>query len=105
RGRRADLSRGRHRVVCRCDGADRLRRLVLSENETASHYHMKAKILSILLSFIFSPVGHALACPFCYGAKDGNSTEHMALAMWYLFGAVRSVIGVIRAFSFHLCCH
>jgi len=39
---------------------------------------MKAKILSLLLLSIFSPVGQALACPFCYGAKDGKSTEHMA---------------------------
>jgi hypothetical protein len=47
----------------------------------------------------------ALACPFCYGAKDGKSAEHMAIAIWFLFGAVLSVIGGIGAFSFHLWRH
>jgi len=55
---------------------------------------------SILLS-----AHEALACPFCYGAKDGKSTEHMAIAIWFLFGAVMSVIGGIGAFSFHLWRH
>ena len=66
---------------------------------------MKAKILSVLLLFILSPVGQALACPFCYGAKDGKSTEHMAVAIWFLFGAVLSVLGGIGAFSFRLWRH
>jgi pheromone shutdown protein TraB len=66
---------------------------------------MRAKILSILLLAIFSPVVQLLACPFCYGAKDGKSTEHMAIAIWFLFGAVLSVIGGICAFSFHLWRH
>src|SRR5213595_2791704 len=105
RGGRADLFGGRNLLVCGRCCASRLRRLVLSENETASHHHMKAKILTILLLSIFSPVGQALACPFCYGAKDGKSTEHMAIAIWFLFGAVLSVIGGIGAFSFHLWRH
>lgn len=66
---------------------------------------MKTKILSALLLFVFSPVGHAVACSFCYGAKDGKSTEHMAVAIWFLFGAVMSVLGGIGAFSFHLWRH
>lgn len=48
---------------------------------------------------------HASACPFCYGAKDGKSTEHMAVAIWFLFGAVMSVIGGIGAFSFKIWRH
>jgi hypothetical protein len=105
RGRRADLSGWRNLLVCRRGRASRLRRLVLPENETASPHHMKAKIWSILLLSVFSPVGQALACPFCYGAKDGKSTEHMAVAIWFLFGAVMSVLGGIGAFSFHLWRH
>ena len=66
---------------------------------------MKTKILSALVLLIFSPVGQALACSFCYGAKDGKSTEHMAVAIWFLFGAVMSVLGGIGAFSFHLWRH
>jgi hypothetical protein len=66
---------------------------------------MKARILTILLLSIPFAAQEALACPFCYGAKDGKSTEHMAVAIWFLFGAVLSVIGGIGAFSFHLWRH
>lgn len=55
---------------------------------------------SILLT-----AGQASACPFCYGAKDGKSTQHMAVAIWFLFGAVMSVIGGIGAFSFKIWRH
>jgi hypothetical protein len=47
----------------------------------------------------------ASACPFCYGAKDGKSSEHMAVAIWFLFGAVMSVVGGIGAFSFKIWRH
>jgi hypothetical protein len=50
-------------------------------------------------------VSQAMACPFCYGAKDGKSAEHMAVAVWFLFGAVMSVLGGIGAFSLHLWRH
>lgn len=66
---------------------------------------MRARILSILLLSIFSPVGQAFACSFCYGAKEGKSGEHMAVAIWFLFGAVMSVLGGIGAFSFHIWRH
>ena len=104
-GRRADLSRRRDRVFCDRGCADRLWSLVLSEDEAVENYHMKTKVLSALLLLIFSPVGQTVACSFCYGAKDGKSTEHMAVAIWFLFGAVMSVMGGIGAFSFHLWRH
>ena len=104
-GRCAYLSRGRDRIFCNRRCADHLWSLVLSEDEAAADHHMKTKILSALVVFIFSPVGQALACSFCYGAKDGKSTEHMAVAIWFLFGAVMSVLGGIGAFSFHLWRH
>jgi hypothetical protein len=47
----------------------------------------------------------ASACPFCYGAKDGKATEHMAVAIWFLFGAVMSVIGGIGAASYSIWRH
>ena len=56
------------------------------------------------LSILFA-VEQASACPFCYGAKDGKSTEHMAVAIWFLFGAVMFVLGGVGAFSFHLWRH
>jgi hypothetical protein len=66
---------------------------------------MRTKSLGILLLSILFAAQEALACPFCYGAKDGKSTEHMAIAIWFLFGAVLSVLGGIGAFSFHLWRH
>ena len=62
---------------------------------------MKAKLLSILFLSIFL-IEQAMACPFCYGAKDGKTTEHMAVAIWFLFGAIMAVMGGIGAFSLHL---
>jgi hypothetical protein len=55
------------------------------------------KFLSILSLTIFAVVQQSAACPFCYGAKDGKSTQHMAVAIWFLFGATLSVIGGIGA--------
>jgi hypothetical protein len=60
------------------------------------------KVFSILSLSILFAAQQALACPFCYGAKDGKSTENMAVAIWFLFGAVMSVLGGIGAFSYHL---
>jgi putative Mn2+ efflux pump MntP len=60
---------------------------------------------SILALSILLPLSEAVACPFCYGAKDGKSTQHMAVAIWFLFGAVMSVIGGIGAFTFSIWRH
>jgi hypothetical protein len=66
---------------------------------------MNAKVLSVLLMSMLFVAEQASACPFCYGAKDGKSTEHMAVAIWFLFGAVMSVMGGIGAFSFSIWRH
>ncbi|MBX6325199.1 MAG: hypothetical protein IRY93_10840 [Chthoniobacterales bacterium] len=63
------------------------------------------KVGAFLLISLALTAQQAMACPFCYGAKDGKSTEHMAIAIWFLFGAVMSVIGGIGAFSLHLWRH
>lgn len=63
------------------------------------------KILSILSMAFLCGAQQALACPFCYGAKDGKSTEHMAIAIWFLFGAVLAVIGGIGAVGFSIWRH
>jgi len=102
--RRADLYRWRDWIAGSCVGPDVLRVLVLAENEAATHFHMKRVACLLLVSILFA-AQQVLACPFCYGAKDGKSTEHMAVAIWFLFGAVMSVIGGIGAFSFHLWRH
>ena len=100
----ADLRGRRDCIVSRRDPADGVRLLVLQENEKTPHLHVK-KLASILLGSVLFAAQQASACPFCYGAKDGKSTEHMAVAIWFLFGAVMSVIGGIGAFSFHLWRH
>ena len=66
---------------------------------------MKKKLLVALVLFLGSQTGQALACSVCYGAKDGKTTEHMAVAIWVLMGVVMSVMGGVGAFSFHLWRH
>lgn len=63
------------------------------------------KFLSILSLSILLGIQQATACSFCYGAKDGKSTEHMAVAIWFLFGAVMSVLGGIGAVSYSIWRH
>jgi len=63
------------------------------------------RFLSILTMAVLLAAQQASACAFYYGAKDGKSTEHMAVAIWFLFGAVMSVLGGIGAFSFKIWRH
>jgi putative Mn2+ efflux pump MntP len=66
---------------------------------------MRAKWLVALVLFLGLQTGQALACSVCYGAKDGKTTEHMAVAIWVLMGVIMSVMGGVGAFSFHLWRH
>ncbi len=66
---------------------------------------MKAKLILLLVLFVGSPLGQAMACSVCFGARDAKSTEHIAVAIWVLMGAVMSVLGGVGAFSFHLWRH
>jgi hypothetical protein len=63
------------------------------------------RTFSILTISILFAAQQAGACPFCYGAKDGKSTQHMAVAIWFLFGAVMSVLGGVGALSFKIWKH
>jgi hypothetical protein len=58
-----------------------------------------------VLVFLGSQAGQAQACSVCYGARDGKTAEHMAVAVWVLMGVVMSVMGGVGAFSFHLWRH
>jgi hypothetical protein len=66
---------------------------------------MKAKFLMAVVVFLGSQAGQALACSVCYGARDGKTAEHMAIAVWVLMAVVMSVMGGVGAFSFHLWRH
>ena len=66
---------------------------------------MKAKLLTTLVALFSSHAGQILACSVCYGAKDGKTTEHMAIAIWVLMGVMMSVLGGVGAFSFHIWRH
>jgi hypothetical protein len=74
--------------------------------QTPPHRFSVAKkfLASLSLSMLMA-AEQAAACPFCYGAKDGKGTQHMAVAIWFLFGAVMAVLGGIGAFSFHIWRH
>jgi hypothetical protein len=61
--------------------------------------------LSILSLVILCSAQQASACAFCYGAKDGKAAAHMAIAIWFLFGAVLAVIGGIGAMTFSIWRH
>ena len=63
------------------------------------------KIFSIVSLSMLVAAQQASACPFCYGAKDGKATQHMAVAIWFLFGAVIAVLGGIGAFGVHIWRH
>jgi hypothetical protein len=96
---RGDL-RLRHR-----GGISNVWHLVLAEDETAPHHHMKARILVLVGLLLATSAGQALACAFCYGAPDAKTSEHMAVAVWVLMGVVMSVMGGVGAFSWHLYRH
>ena len=66
---------------------------------------MKARIIRGIFLFLGSQMGQVLACSVCYGAKDGKTTEHMAIAIWVLMGVVMSVMGGVGAFGFHIWRH
>jgi hypothetical protein len=66
---------------------------------------MKTKLFFLLALFLASPVGEALACATCMGAKDSKTTAHMAVAIWVMIGAVMSVLGGVSAFGVHLWWH
>ena len=66
---------------------------------------MKARLLAVAVFLLCNSATQVLACPFCYGAKEGKSAEHMAIAIWFLFGAVMSVLGGIGAFTLHIWRH
>jgi hypothetical protein len=66
---------------------------------------MRPKLLMAVVLLLGSTAGQALACSVCFGARDGKSAEHMAVAIWVLMGVVMSVMGGVGAFSFHLWRH
>ena len=66
---------------------------------------MKAKIIVAFLLFLGSQTGQALACSVCFGARDAESTENMAIAIWVLMGVIMTVLGGVGAFGFHLYRH
>ena len=66
---------------------------------------MKSRILIVIGAFFLSHIGQAMACSVCYGAPGAKSTEHMAVAIWFMLGAIMSVLGGIGAFTFRLWRH
>ena len=66
---------------------------------------MRTKIAVTLLLLLTSQAGQALACAVCSAAPKSKSAQSMAIAIWFLMGAVMLVLGGVGAFSFHLWRH
>ena len=66
---------------------------------------MKARLITLVAIFLSSQIGQAMACSTCMGAKDSKSTEHMAIAIWVMMGAIMSVLGGVGAFGFSIWRH
>ena len=67
---------------------------------------MKAKLFVLLAIFLGSPISAGFGLSRLFRAtRMRRSTEHMAIAIWVLMGAVMSVLGGVGAFSFHLWRH
>lgn len=66
---------------------------------------MKTKIIALTTMLVASPVAQTFACAVCFGAKDSKATEHIAVAIWVMLGAIMSVLSGVGAFSFHLWRH
>jgi len=66
---------------------------------------MRAKLITLCVLFLCSPIGEALACSVCYGRTPTKSTQSMAVAIWFLMAAVMGVLGGLGAFGFHLWRH
>ena len=85
-------------------GLSHLRRLVLSENETAALDHVKAIFVSIIL--FCGSLTQTFACSTCFGnyGDVGESApanvQHLAVAIWVLMFIVMSVLGGISGIQF-----
>lgn len=66
---------------------------------------MRTKLSAALIILLCSPAGEALACSVCYGDPNSKSTQHMAVAIWFMMAAVMTVLGGIGAFSYHIWRH
>jgi len=66
---------------------------------------MKTRFLVTLGLLLTTQAGQALACAVCFGARDSKTTQSMAVAIWFLMGAVMSVLGGVGAFGYHLWRH
>ncbi|MGI8821163.1 MAG: hypothetical protein ACR2ID_09900 [Chthoniobacterales bacterium] len=66
---------------------------------------MKTRIVGTLLLFLTSQAGQTFACSVCFADPKSKSAHSMATAIWFLMGAVMSVLGGVGAFSFHLWRH
>ena len=66
---------------------------------------MKLKAFAICTLLLCAQAGQTFACSVCYGAPNSKSTQSIAVAIWFLMGAVMSVLGGVGAFGFHLWRH
>jgi putative Mn2+ efflux pump MntP len=63
---------------------------------------MKAKLLATLAVLLTSQAGQAFACSVCFGVPQSKSTQSIAMAIWFMIGAVMSVLGGVGAFGYQI---
>ena len=66
---------------------------------------MKTRLVTGLILILCSLSSNAVACSVCYSAHPPKSMESMAVAIWFLMGALMSVLGGFGALGFHLWKH
>ncbi len=66
---------------------------------------MNGRTLSLILLLGAVFAGEALACAVCSGAPESTSSQNMAVAIWFLLGAVMAVLGGVGLFGVHLWRH
>lgn len=66
---------------------------------------MRAKLLLTFAILLSTQAGQAFACAVCFGAPQSKTTQSMATAIWFMMGAIMSVLGGIGAFSYQIWRH
>ena len=66
---------------------------------------MKTGLVRLGVVLLCSQAGQAMACSVCYGEHPPKTMQSMAIAIWFLMGALMSVLGGFGALGFHLWRH
>jgi hypothetical protein len=63
---------------------------------------MRTRIIVTLLLLLTTQAGQVLACSVCFGAPQSKSAQSMAIAIWFMMGAIMTVFAGVAAVSFRI---